>query len=125
MNSVLADHFRCPDQLVQLGLAGELSADAGYLQFGPNITCFGRSTQCHQSAGWAQALPDVMGDVRMSGDRVLLPFDVADVVADLRFERYCTFNERGCRQEDLLFLPANLGCRCEKAPAKFASPWLE
>jgi hypothetical protein len=90
MNSVLADHFRCPDQLVQLGLAGELSADAGYFQFGPNITCFGRSTQWHQSAGWAQALPDVMGDVRMNGDRALLPFDVADVVANLRFERYCT-----------------------------------
>jgi hypothetical protein len=90
MNSALASHFRCPDQFVKLELAGELSGVAGYFQFGPNTICFGRSTRGGTAAQWREALPDVMRDVRIKEDRVLLPFDVSDVAANLRLERYCS-----------------------------------
>jgi predicted glycosyltransferase len=89
MENPLGSYFRCPNDFVNLGLAGELRGSAGFFRFGPSVTCFGRSTRASQVPHCTDVLTDVLPEVRREGDQILLPFDVSEVVSNLRMERYC------------------------------------
>lgn len=92
MNSALIDFYRCPGQFVPVQLAGPLSEDSGYFRFGPNAVCYGRS-----SAGTRRQRPeDVAYDALVDtvGDRTPLriPFDITEIIDNLRLERYAPSN---------------------------------
>jgi hypothetical protein len=89
MQNAIITHFRCPDRFVKLGLAGELTSCPGYFRFGRGATFFGRTAGSCPPSRWAEELPDLMEGLRVEDDRILLPFDVSEVAANLRFERYC------------------------------------
>jgi hypothetical protein len=89
MINVLAGHFKCPENRVKIGVAGAPSSPRGYFSFGSDVTCFGRTTHATPAARWQSVLPDTAADIRMDGDRVLLPFDLNEVASNFWLEHYC------------------------------------
>ena len=88
MNTALIDHYRCPDDYVGLTLKGRLSDDNGYFGFGQGTICYGQSASGFREGRADAALYDVLNDVTTHGSNVLLPFNPADVIDNLRLERY-------------------------------------
>ena len=67
------DHYRCPSGFFDSEIKGELPARPDFFQFGNGITCYGRCSNA---------------EVSSSAGRLYLPFDPAEVVDNLRLERY-------------------------------------
>src|ERR1700674_359997 len=89
-NQVLVDYYKCPEEFGKIETKGKLSEREGFFQFGAGILCYGR---CH--SGRPQSSPrgplfDVSGAVEMDQGTVRLPFDLTEVVNNLRLERYAT-----------------------------------
>src|SRR5450759_1056463 len=83
----LVDYFRCPSHLAVIGTAEPLPADPGYFAFGDAI-CYGRQAVGAPSARPDGSLVDVARGVSSSEGQVLLPFDLSEVLDNLRYERY-------------------------------------
>ncbi len=82
------DYFRCPDSFAQLGSPCDVSEDAGYFAFG-NAMGYGKVSGRQPSVHADGVLPDVWaGTVSQANGRLELPFDLADVMTNLRQERY-------------------------------------
>ena len=45
----LVDHYRCPEPLVTMALAGDLSSDSGYFRFGTGVS-YGQSSSGSRSS---------------------------------------------------------------------------
>src|SRR6516164_1361426 len=87
MNETLVAHYRCPESLVKLSLAGELSPELRYFSFGDAV-CFGRSTAGSPAKLAGTGLPDFSRHVTSDGSTLRLPFDPSEIVDNLRRERY-------------------------------------
>lgn len=87
MNNVFADYFRCPDRFSDFEPGEALSDVAGYFTFEGAIG-YGRPSAVTPAADIRATLPDVSKAVSYKGGRVRLPFDLTDVVTNLRQERY-------------------------------------
>ena len=86
-NHALLESFRCPEELCSLELASELSRGPGYFRFGEDTICYGRCLG-QPATNPAGTLHDLSPDVRIEGSTAILPFDPAETIANLRFERY-------------------------------------
>jgi hypothetical protein len=86
-HAALDAYFRCP-LTVEIGVGGELSPQPGFFTFG-GIVCYGRVAGAIPAAEPGMKLPDVTGLAAVAPGLVTLPFDVSEVVDNLRFERYC------------------------------------
>jgi hypothetical protein len=86
MRTVFQDYYRCAKQFGEFAAPVDLSAPEGYFTF-DGATCYGR---CRGSASRdvAAALDDLSDDVTCSAGRVRLPFELSEVVENLRQERY-------------------------------------
>ena len=87
MRTAFVDYYRCPSEFGEFDLTGELSPDEGYFTFHDAI-CFGRRRGGPPSRYVTDSLPDVSRDVESTGGRVCLPFNLSEVVDNLRQERY-------------------------------------
>jgi hypothetical protein len=85
--SVLATYFRCPEDVVPLGVPADLSATEGYFTFG-GVVAYGRCRGGLPGRHVRASLPDLSGCVTRDGDRVELPFVLDEIVTNLREERY-------------------------------------
>ena len=87
MNSAFVDYYRCPPTFVDLQLDGGLSEDSGYFLFGPGAVCYGRT-----ASGWrSDHVNGSLWDARAAqAGRGALPFDLTEVIDNLRCERYFT-----------------------------------
>jgi hypothetical protein len=94
LNQTLLDYYRCPKTFGEFALTGELSQDSGFFQFGPGVICYGQSTRGHRTQHIRHGLYDVHRDVSVEGGTLRLPFDPAQVIDNLRRERY-TPNSHG------------------------------
>jgi len=83
----LVEYFRCPEHLAVLGTADPLPADEGYFRFGDAI-CYGRQAVGAPSSRPDGGLADVSRGVSSADGKVLLPFDLSEVLSNLRYERY-------------------------------------
>jgi hypothetical protein len=83
----LVDYFRCPKHLAVLGNGGPLPAETGFFRLGDAIG-YGRQSVGAPSSHVNGSLVDVSRGVSSSGGRVLLPFDLDEVLSNLRYERY-------------------------------------
>jgi hypothetical protein len=88
MNRAFLDYFRCPEQFAEVGVCGALSEDSGFFRFGDSAICFGQSAGGRPSKQLTHTLPDVSQAVGFEGGRLCLPFDLFQVVENLRYERY-------------------------------------
>ena len=83
----LVEYFRCPEHLAVLGTADPLPPEAGYFRFGDAI-CYGRQGVGPPSPRPDGSLVDVSRGVSSANGKVLLPFDLSEVLDNLRHERY-------------------------------------
>jgi hypothetical protein len=84
---ILVEYFRCPEALAALDAAGPLPAESGFFRFRDAI-CYGRQAAGAPSPRADGRLVDASGAVSPVDGRLVLPFDLAEVVANLRYERY-------------------------------------
>lgn len=83
----LEEYFRCPKQLAVLATAEPLPHEEGYFSFGA-ITCFGRQSVGTPAATPDASLSDIARGISSANGQVLLPFELAEVLANMRFELY-------------------------------------
>jgi len=88
INPALIDYYRCPEDFAEFALTGELSKDSGFFQFGPDTICYGQSALGHRTRLASHDLYDVQGSARPEGGTLRLPFHPAQVIDNLRCERY-------------------------------------
>jgi glycosyltransferase involved in cell wall biosynthesis len=99
----LVQYYRCPERLVRLSRKGPLSSEAGYFQFGSNRTYYGRCAGGSPSSSPVRHLPDVLPRTELRGGAVAVPFDLKQVVDDLRCERYPQCAGQAVIEDSLLF----------------------
>ena len=95
-NRVLLDYYRNPPGPAQFVTIGPLKGQRGYFRLGPDAVCYGRLS-CSESLN---ALPgnlhDALECARVDSTGVELPFDVGEVIENLRRERYAAhFRQEG------------------------------
>lgn len=88
MNNQFLQYFRCPANYVDFRLRRGPLSDPGFFQVGPNLTCYGRVSDGHTSGDPSAVLEDVLSAVRVEGNACILPFNLDEVIENLRFERY-------------------------------------
>ncbi len=88
MNDCVVQYYRCPEDHVRFDLQGPLSEKSGYFQFGNGTTCYGRCAGHFPSRLPQEMLPDVLLDATIDRGTVYLPFDLQQVVDNLRCELY-------------------------------------
>ena len=88
MNKQFLEYFRCPANYVDFRLKGELVSDPGFFRVGPDLTCYGRVSAGQTSPDSFAPLDDVFAAGRVENNACVLPFDLDEVVENLRFERY-------------------------------------
>jgi hypothetical protein len=87
MSSGFLDYYLCPEEFARFDLSAQLGEAPGFFRFGKGITCFGRNANA-SSGPCGNEVPDVQALVRVQGNEIGLPFDVNEVVENLRRERY-------------------------------------
>ncbi len=88
MERQLNEYYRLPSDWKDCALHAETTGDSGFFRFGPETVCYGRCGSGPTSNTTVAALHDARKDLRFKDGRVGLPFDPAEVIDNLRRERY-------------------------------------
>jgi hypothetical protein len=88
LSQAVHDHYRCPNDFLNLVLTGKLSSKEGYFRFGPHATCYGRSCLPTPESDIEALASDLSKEVVVSDGRLTLPFDPTEIIDNLRLERY-------------------------------------
>jgi hypothetical protein len=88
MSRYLADYYRCPERYIRLGLKGALSETKGYFRFGGGAVCYGRYCGRRVSDSADNNLHDALLDTTVATETTVLPFDLDELVENLRCELY-------------------------------------
>src|ERR1051326_8563424 len=88
----IQDYYRCADIPI-LDVGGKLREATGFFRFGNDVICYGQTLgQTHSAVH--RELFDAARHVKASDGRLLLPFDVAQVLDNLRYECYVQSGHR-------------------------------
>ena len=87
-SSSVLDHFRCQGMIPDFCVSGALQESKGFFRFGLDAVCFGRTSSGKVSPEVNAALFDAAPQVQSRNGTILLPFDVNEIVDNLRHERY-------------------------------------
>lgn len=87
-HQALLEYYKCPEELGEFELPGELSGRQGFFQFGSGILCYGRCHGGRPVRHPAGLLFDAGQAVEIDQGVVRLPFDLSEIVNNLRRERY-------------------------------------
>src|SRR5215467_44464 len=88
MNESLIHYYRCPEHYARLGWTRAPSGPNGYFRFGDDTFCYGRCSKQLPVESSEDGLYDASSDAVVGDGTVSLPFDLAEVVTNLRQERY-------------------------------------
>ena len=89
-DKTLSDYYKCPEELCEIQLNGKLSGEQGFFQFAPGVFCYGRCDQGRPLPSPVGSLFDASQAIVIDQGVVYLPFDLSEVVINLRRERYTT-----------------------------------
>ena len=87
-SAAVIERYRCPRELVDVASSEPLSSSGGFFRFGQNGICYGRSRAAVLSSRPNSKLYDVTRDAAVENAKLLLPFNLKEVVDNLRLERY-------------------------------------
>jgi hypothetical protein len=88
MNDCIVQYYRCPENFVRLKPREPLSETTGYFRFGASTMCYGKCGTHLPSGSSTATLRNTLSDATSEGDTVCLPFDLDEVVNNLRNELY-------------------------------------
>lgn len=88
MNEYVTRYYRCPERHIKFNLAGPLSQGNGYFRFGNEGLCYGQLARDTPSPTPNGKVCDVIGQATTENGITYLPFDVTQVVDNLRLELY-------------------------------------
>lgn len=88
MNKKFLEYFQCPSEFVDFRLCADLLPRAGFFQVGSDLTCYGRVSSGQTGSESFGLLDDVSSEVHVDDKFCRLPFDLDEVVENLRLERY-------------------------------------
>ncbi|HET9941953.1 MAG TPA: hypothetical protein VFR05_01350, partial [Terriglobia bacterium] len=83
----ITDYYRCPDGVADFGHQDHLDGLKGFFRFGPDAVCYGQAV-CTTRPYVNGNLADASNAVRVGKNKVSLPFDIDQVLNNLRYERY-------------------------------------
>lgn len=84
------DRYRCPEKFFDIVFNEQLSSEAGFFRFGHNGICYGRSCSGIQAHRPESFLYDTIRDVTIDNATLRLPFDLKEIIENLRLERYAS-----------------------------------
>lgn len=87
MTDPLVDYYRCPEGLARFSQPGVLSNTSGFFRFDDHI-CYGKCSGGSPAATPNEDLYDCGYKIEVGDGRVHLPFEPAQLVDNLRLERY-------------------------------------
>src|ERR1017187_8389677 len=87
MRSVLSDYYRLPDHWDASDTVAPIG-DAGFFRFGSKIVCYGNSESGVASSSARTRRFDALKSVRRTGSEIQLPFNISEVIENLRREHY-------------------------------------
>ncbi len=102
LSQAVNERYRCPANFFAFMLNGQLSSDEGYFRFGPNTTCYGRSSSGVRVPQAGSFLYDAIGDVLVDNGRLSLPFDPTEIIDNLRLERHANTRRMGSSFQTVL-----------------------
>jgi glycosyltransferase involved in cell wall biosynthesis len=88
MNQTFVEYFRCPEHYVRLAVKDGLSENSGFFRFGRGVVGYGRCAGHRPADSPRDQLRDAWEDVDCASSSVCLPFELDEVVENLRLERY-------------------------------------
>jgi hypothetical protein len=88
MNDCLSQYYRCPEQYLKLAVNDAPAGVEGYFRFGDNVVCYGACNGAKPAASPAGPLDDAYSNTVLRNGEVCLPFDVQQIVNNLRNELY-------------------------------------
>lgn len=94
MGNHLSEYFRIPEDLRCSFTHQELTGAPGFFRFGPETICYGRCGSGPTAKTYSSHLYDALPEARTVDQCVRLPFDPADVIDNLRSERYLSASGR-------------------------------
>lgn len=86
--NILSDYYRLPGQLLGEVCASQPSGDVGFFQFGSGTTCFGQCTLGVTARVESAKSHRLAESVSLKGRDLHFTFDPAQIVENLRRERY-------------------------------------
>ncbi len=88
MIQALSDYYRVPEGSLGHVFSSDSQGDVGFFRFGPGAICYGRCATRTSRRVENSGRYDCFGNVDLSGSAIYLPFDPAQVIDNLRRERY-------------------------------------
>jgi hypothetical protein len=88
MISILSDYYRLPDDSTVNLRVEPRSSESGFFRFGPNATCFGQSASGVSESVEDAGEHDASKNTQVKTCEIQLAFDPAQIVDNLRLERY-------------------------------------
>lgn len=88
MTQALSDYYRVPERLLGRVVVSDSSDDVGFFRFGPNIICYGQSASGVAKEVESAGRYDALRRVTINGSDICLPFDLTQVIENLRREHY-------------------------------------
>jgi hypothetical protein len=88
VHKIISDYYRCPERYIRLAVKGALSETEGYFRFGTEAVCYGKYCNKRVSDSPENPLHDALLDTTVADGTTILPFDLAELVENLRCERY-------------------------------------
>src|SRR5271154_6551036 len=102
MNQTFLEYFRCPQRFVRLSVKDGLSVTSGFFRFGDGVVAYGRYAGQRPADSERDHLRDARADVYCESGLVYLPFDLGEVVENLRLERYTKGGQNGSSGNDTI-----------------------
>src|SRR5437879_1820971 len=90
MNKAFLKHFCCPETTVHFRPIGDMAKGNGYFLFGKDVICFGQTCSKSVAKKASGKLEDLETLVQIGQNTIALPFDLDQVVDNLRYERYAS-----------------------------------
>ena len=88
VNDCLDHYYRCLPAPLQFRTKDASRGSYGYFRFGAHITCFGTYCGPQATQRVSSFLHDSISDLELRDDTIFLPFDPAEVIENLRREKY-------------------------------------
>jgi hypothetical protein len=84
----LADYYHVPECMLGRVLGSKSSGEAGFFRFGPKAICYGQSASGVSTRVEDAGRYDALKSIRLTGSDIHLPFDLAQIIENLRREHY-------------------------------------